>query len=459
MEKTIQKNSKQKDSSSNSVFKKRIHYHIHNGRFVENGTKDFKFDVATNEIESEDVFEEDLLLLSFPIDYFNNIDSVLKHFNLKNSSEFFIDQCKEVIAVSENHQNEKGGGKMSFQAFFHNIPESICSVNDEAIVVLAINPDGNIKDAESPVNYHIAGYIHANVFHFKPDPSKDQVEMGYYYNMLRISEKEVNGINIYRRKKVFSLMFSILHSLTEQNDVKFAFACMGKENESIKAALHVNSNRFKKHYERLPFTIFSQVNLFSGSKRYSQELVEITHNEIMLKKMYQMVHEKMSKYLFFNHLTEESFLSLIKKLVGYSKSSGVFMIPDKNGDIAAASIAMNYGDFFEFKIKNPKGIFRIVQATGVMKNFLRLLMAVGEPKSFEKLLKGLSYKYHKEYNVGVSFLPTFKGDPFYNVYKSILDDKYMFFVICRDKAWLQELKERSADAKGNPRLFVDHPIT
>ena len=83
MEKTILKNSKQKDSSSNSVFKKRIHYHIHNGRFVENGTKDFKFDVATNEIESEDVFEEDLLLLSFPIDYFNNIDSVLKHFNLK----------------------------------------------------------------------------------------------------------------------------------------------------------------------------------------------------------------------------------------------------------------------------------------------------------------------------------------------------------------------------------------
>ncbi|MEZ5022654.1 MAG: hypothetical protein R2728_05220 [Chitinophagales bacterium] len=45
--------------------------------------KDFKFDVATNEIESEDVFEEDLLLLSFPIDYFTNIDSVLKHFQLK----------------------------------------------------------------------------------------------------------------------------------------------------------------------------------------------------------------------------------------------------------------------------------------------------------------------------------------------------------------------------------------
>lgn len=455
----MEKSTLKKSNTESSVFKKRIHYHVHNGRFVENGTTEFKFDVSVNEIESEDVFEEDLLLLSFPIDYFNNIDSVLKHFKLKSNSENFIDQCKEVIAVSENHQNEKGGGKMSFQAFFHNIPDSICSVNDEAIVVLAINPDDDIKSANQPVDYHIAGYIHANVFHFKPDPKEDLVEMGYYYNMLRISEKEVNGVNIYRRKKVFSLMFSILHSLTEQNDVKFAFACMGKENESIKAALHVNSHRFKKHYERLPFTIYSKVNLVTGSKKYSEELVEITHNELMLKKMYEMVYKKMSSYLFFNHLTEESFLSLIKKLVGYSTSSGVYMIPDENGEIAAATIAMNIGDFFEFKIKNPKGIFRIIQATGVMKNFLRPLMAVGDPKPFEKLLKGLSYKYRKEYDVGVSFLPTFKGDPFIDVYKSIIDDQYMFFVICRDKERLQELKRLSADEFGNPRLFVDHPIT
>ncbi|MFC2176481.1 hypothetical protein ACFLR1_05895 [Bacteroidota bacterium] len=447
------------NNANDSVFKKRLHYHVHNGRFEGVGANEFKFDVTETEIESEDKFDKDLVLLSLSIDYFDNIDSVLAHFNLKGSPEFFTEQCKDVIAVSENHQNDKGGGKMSFQIFCHNVPESIYSVHDTAIVVLAINPDGDVKTSTTPVGYHIAGYVHANTFHFKPNPKEEGVEMGYYYNLMRISEKEINGINIYRRKKVFSLMFSILHSLTEQNDVKFAFACMGKENESIKSALHINANRFKKHYERLPFTIFSKVNMFSGSKKNSTELVEITHDKDMLRQMYQMVHKKMSNYLFLPHITEEVFFNLIEKLVAYSKSSGVFMIPNKEGGIGAATIAMNYGDFFEFKIKNPKGIFRLVQATNIMQNFLRLLMAVGDEKIFKKLFKGLSYKYRKEHNVGVSFLPTFKGDPFYNQYKSILDDEYMYFIICRDKEWLQELKLRSQDEHGNTRLFVDHPFS
>ncbi len=461
MAETLTPNQEQVNSGSQSNnLRKRRHYHVHNGRLErQNGHQEFKFDVTTTDIESEDIFEDDLLLLSFPIEYFSNIDSVLKQFNLKENSDFFIDQCKDVIAVSENHQSESGDGKMSFQAFFHNIPESVISVNDTAIVVLAINPETDPEIAASPVNYHIAGYIHANIFHFQPEPDSDNIEMGYYYNMLRISEKEVNGINIYRRKKVFSLMFSILHSLTEQNDVKFAYACMGKENESIKAALHSNSNRFKKHYERLPFTIFSKINMIYGSKKFSKQLVEITDNKEMLKKMYKMVHEKMSRYLFYPHLTEESFFNLIEKLKSYSKSSGVFMIPDENGEIASATIALNIGDFFMFKIKNPKGIFRLIQATGIMENFLRVLLSVGDAEPFQKLLKGLSYKYNKEHNVGVTFLPTYIGDPYYKVCKSLLDDEYMFFVICRDKQNLQNLKKLAADNQGNDRLFVDHPIT
>jgi len=181
--------------------------------------------------------------------------------------------------------------------------------------------------------------------------------------------------------------------------------------------------------------------------------------EEMLKKMYVMVKERMGTYMFFHYLTEESFMLFIKKMVAYSKTSGVFMIPDKDGNIATATVAMNWGELFLFEIRNPKGIFKLVQASRVMDHFLRFLMSVGEPKEYKKLMKALSYKYHKEHGVGVTFLATFKGDPYYNVSKSLLSDEYINFIICNDKERLRKLKERSAGPDGNPRMFIDVPLT
>ena len=80
-------------------------------------------------------------------------------------------------------------------------------------------------------------------------------------------------------------------------------------------------------------------------------------------------------------------------------------------------------------------------------------------KDFEKLMKGLSYKYLKEHKVGVTFLPTFKGDPYYKISKSLLSDEYMNFVICRDSDELDKFKKQSAGADGHPRIFLDVPIT
>ena len=135
------------------------------------------------------------------------------------------------------------------------------------------------------------------------------------------------------------------------------------------------------------------------------------------------------------------------------------MIPDRDGNIASAAIAMNWGEFFLFQIQNPKGIFKLVQKSRVMEHFLRFLMPVGEPAEYRKLMKGLSYKYRKEHGVGVTFLPTFKGDPYYGVSKSLLSDEYMNFIICNDEERLKKLKERSACPDGNPRMFIDVPIT
>lgn len=431
--------------------KRRPYFHIKNGR-TEDGL--FKFDVNESLVASEDTFEDDLLLLSFPIAYMDSIGPILHHFGLNTSKENFLEQCRDVIAVAENHQNEQGGGKMSFQSLFYNIPQSIQSVNYDAIIVLAIHVYGKQEEAK---DYRIVGYIHANEFDFAPYEDESKIEKGYYYNMLRVTEHAENGVKIYRRKKIFSLMFSILHHLVYQNGVNFCFACMGKENQSIKDALHRNTHLHGEYYERLPFTMYSKVNRFYGSKSQYNRLVDISHNETKLRAYYQQMHVKMKKHLFYNYLTFETFQKLILSMKQYSPTSGVYIHENESGEMIAGSTAMNWGDFQTFQIVNPKGIFKLVQATGIMEKFFKPGGAVGNPKDYEKLLKGLCYKYHKEAGTGVTILSTAEGDEYNSVYKSLLDDQYAYFIICNDEQKLQQFKKRS-EINGHPMLFLDQPI-
>ncbi len=451
IEKTI---SKPKAAQFADAFTKRRAYaHITNGR-MEDG--EFRFDIERSDVESEDLFEEEMVLLSFHISYMPHISSILKQFNLFTDKEFFITEAKDVIAVSENHQSETGGGKMSFQSWFHNIPESILAVNDRAEIVLAIHPEKSDSTGLGR-KYTIAGYIHANNFDFQPY-GDNRIEKGYYYNILRVSEKLVNGVGIYRRKKIFSLMFSVLHHLGYKNNINFGFACMGKENQSIKEALHRCSTFHDEHYERLPFTVYSKVNRFYGSKSEFVKCVDITEDDTKLREYYKLMHEKHQKFLFYHLLNVDIFLSLVRKMTAYSKSSRVFATLNSDGTIAAACLAMNWGDWLKFEIKNPKGIFKLVQASGVMEKFFRPMLGVGEAKAFSKMLKGLCYHYREAHGVGVTFLTTYDGDPYKQVYKSILDDQYAYFIICNDKEKLQQFKQRSATAEGHPRLFLDQPI-
>ncbi len=432
--------------------KRRPYFHINKGR-TEAGI--FKFEVNESLVASEDTFEEDLLLLSFPIAYMDHIAPILHHFKLKTNQDYFLEQCREVIAVAENHQNEKGAGKMSFQSLFYNIPQSIQSVNYDAIIVLAIHVFGK---GEEERDYRIVGYIHANEFDFAPYEDPTIIEKGYYYNMLRVTEHSEGGVKIYRRKKIFSLMFSILHHLVYQNGVNFCFACMGKENESIKEALHRNTILHGEYYERLPFTMYSKVNLLYGSKKEYDKLVDITHDEPRLRAYYAKMHAKMHRYLFYNHLNFESFQKLMHSMKAYSPSSGVYAHLDASGNIITASGAMNWGEFLTFQIVNPKGIFKLIQATGIMKHFFKPSMGIGKPEDYKKLLKGLCYKYREESGVGVTVISTSDGDEYKSVYKSLLDDKYAYFIICNDEKKLQQFKKRSESPDGHPMLFLDQPI-
>ena len=431
--------------------KRRPYFHLDNGR-KEEGL--FKFDVKESLVASEDSFEDDLLLVSFPISFLDNIEPVLEHFKLNTNKEYFLEQCRDVIAVAENHQNEDGGGKMSFQSLFYNIPQSINSVNYNAVIVLSIHVFGK---GEEERDYRMVGYIHANEFDFAPYEDETKIERGYYYNMLRVSEHIEDGVKIYRRKKIFSLMFSILHHLVYQNGVNFCFACMGKENKSIKDALHRNTLMHNEYYERLPFMMYSKVNRLYGSKKHHDKLVDVSLDDEKLRAYYDAMHAKMKNYLFYNYLDFETFQTLIHRMKKYSPSSGVYIHENEKGEMVAGSTAMNWGDFQEFHIVNPKGVFKLIQATGIMKKFFKPGGAIGEPKAYKKLLKGLCYKFRKEAGVGVTVLATTDGDEYNSVYKSLIDDQYAYFVICNDEQKLQQFKKRS-EQNGHPMLFLDQPI-
>jgi hypothetical protein len=165
----------------------------------------------------------------------------------------------------------------------------------------------------------------------------------------------------------------------------------------------------------------------------------------------------MKNYLFYNYLNFETFQKLILSMKKYSPTSGVYIHENEKGEMIAGSTAMNWGDFQTFHIVNPKGIFKLVQATGIMKKFFKPGGAVGKPEDYKRLLKGLCYKYHKEAGTGVTILSTTEGDEYQPVCKSLLDDQYAYFVICNDEEKLQQFKKRS-EKNGNPMLFLDQPI-
>ncbi|CAN5393066.1 hypothetical protein BH09BAC1_BH09BAC1_22320 [soil metagenome] len=416
----------------------------------------FQFKTKSFEIDSEDLFDEEIQLFAFPIHYLHHIDSILRTFGFREDPFYFFHQCKEVIQAPERHLDEKGNGKMSFQAHFHNFPFSVSSINDTAIVVVGLNVKPGQKEGV-PKDYWLTGYIHANQFEFQPlgEPEKWK---GYYYNMLRISERKVNGQEVYRRKKMFTMFFAILNDLVKQNDVHFIYASMGRENVAIKEALHRSAEQHGRHYERIPFRIFSKFNKFWGKRKYEKQLVNITHDEAALKKMYQMVHERMSHYLFYHHIDETVFLNMVRQIAEYSKSSGVWMTTDEQGNIKAATIAINLGDYFQMDIDNAKGILKIVQWLKLFHRFLYFTMTVGNVEEVDMLYRGLASYYQRNYSVQMAFLPSWEADPYLKVKKSFLVDEYIYFLIADRPEELERFKQVSKKGGEHMNLFVDQPI-
>ena len=202
----------------------------------------------------------------------------------------------------------------------------------------------------------------------------------------------------------------------------------------------------------------TQINFLFGKKSAAQKMVDITNDLPRLKEMYALMMKEKGSYVFQMYHTEDAFLHMIESIKSYSKTSAVFMIPDADGKIEAAGVAMNWGDYFLFTLENPTGIFKLISSLKLTDNLLYPLCIAGSKSGVETLLKGIAYKYRTEHKCHLTLLNSYAGDPHAKAKESFVHDDYMFFIISDRKAHFDKLKEQSKDAEGNVRYFIDNPI-
>ena len=431
---------------------KKRQYHYIEGKDPQDPSK-IKY--ITRDIECDDAFEGDLIMLCFPIKMMDEISTVLSNFNLRSDPEYFYSECKEIVSVPEKHVNEKGEGKLTFQSYFHKFPESVNAFFDDAMVVVILHPQPGATEATR--NYNMICYIQCNHIDFKsPD---GQLHKGYYYNVLRMSEQTVDGKAIYRRKRIFTTMFSILLDMVTMLDMHFVYASMGRENQAINDALKMNTTRNGKFFETFPMRNNSHINLVTGSSSAAGKLIDISNNEEMLKEYYKRIKETRGKFVFNQMHSEENFRSMVKRILGSSPSSRIYMVKDAKGNFGAAGFFVNWGDYMHLKLQNPKGfLLKSIDAMKITDKILYPMLLVGDAKLVRQMVKGASYKYRKEHKVQITVLNAIDGDPYFEIKKSIVFDPFVYFIIYDRPETYAAMKEHSKDEQGNIRIFIDTPM-
>lgn len=415
---------------------------------------DGSFSYKVIDIDSYDIFEEPLEIVVTDIKNLSQMGDVLNILGYVADTKYFYHQCRDIISVPEKHINNKGQGKFAFQAYFHNFPDSVLSINNNALVVIVLHPQG--LDANGKREFNVVGYIHVNLMDVYHDGQRFDA---YYYNMLRVSERIENNRKIYRRKKIFTLMFSIMHSIVGvEENIAFTYGAMGKENQAINEALELNTKLYEKHYEKWAFSNNTHINKIFGSKDAFKKCVDISNDREKLKEFYQKLKAQKEHYAFYHIKNEEDFLETLYQIFAYSKSSRVYMVPDANGKMDAACFAINWGEYFAFQLENPQGLFKALAKMELTDNILYPIMITGSPENVDVLLRGIASHYNKEHKCKVTTLNSYAGDPYIKTKKSILNDDYLFLIICNDIEKLNAMKERSKGTDGNVKLFIDIPL-
>ncbi len=421
-------------------------------KVVKNSDNTFSYQII--DIDSYDIFEEPLEIVVTDINYLPQMGEILDVLGYVPHTNYFFHQCRDIISVPEKHINNNGQGKFAFQAYVHNFPESVLSINKDALVVIVLHPQG--LDANGKREFNVVGYIHVNlmdVYH------EGQRYDAYYYNMLRVSERIEENNKIYRRKKIFTLMFSIMHSIigVEEN-IAFTYGAMGKENQAINEALELNTKLYDKHYEKWAFTNNTHINKIFGDKNAFKKCIDISNDNDKLKEFYQKLKAQKEHYAFYHIKSEDDFLLTLEKIFAYSKSSRVYMVPDKDGNMDAVCFAINWGEYMSVQLENPQGFFKALAKLKLTDKILYPIMILGSVENVDVLLRGIASHYNKIHNCKVTNLNSYAGDPYFKTKKSVLNDEYLFLIICNDVEKLNAMKERSKGTDGNVKLFIDVPL-
>ena len=134
------------------------------------------------------------------------------------------------------------------------------------------------------------------------------------------------------------------------------------------------------------------------------------------------------------------------------------MITDDNGNMKAAVVAVNWGDYFSFLLDNPKGIFKALASLKLTDQLLYMWMTVGDVDTVQKLYKGIAQHYLKEHKVKMGLYNTYAGDPYKKIKTSLINDPMNYFVIYDRPEMYQKFQETSKDKDGNVRIFIDTPV-
>ena len=75
---------------------------------------------------------------------------------------YFFHQCKDIISF-EKHINNKGQVKFCFQAYFHNFPNSVLSINNNALGGIGFaSAKPKLEKKKKKNGNNVVGYIHVN---------------------------------------------------------------------------------------------------------------------------------------------------------------------------------------------------------------------------------------------------------------------------------------------------------
>ena len=410
------------------------------------------------EVRAIDRFKEELEVLVVPIRSLGRIEEVLAGLDLHGSREFFEQQCREVISVPEKHFNEQTGkGLLTFRVYFRNLPSSLASINGRAMVVLCLHPLQETDEAGRR-NYRLAGYAHINSFDYR-DHSSGRLQPSYYYNLLRVSNYAEGGKALYRQCGMFATIFSVFDELSKINEVNVGYANFGRDNRGMQRSMETLSRLFNKGYDQFPVDSYIKINRLFRSRRWGAQLVDISDDDDLVRDFHKQSLEGRERSLLHQYPTYDSFREMFERVRSYSSTSRIYMLPGEDGGILAAALAINWGDYFDLTLEQPRGLFKLVASMKITDKILWPIHSMGEAGDVAKLWKGLAYLYEKKHKVHLSLMMSQAGDPYARYKRSLLRDPFVYFTMYSSADEYRELESSCRMEDGRVSIFTETPLT